>query len=68
MVAEYVGPTATIILQPDGSQAVLPGLQRVQQAPVHHPAFGTYRQRGEALGIPIVAFDCVQPVGEGPGG
>ncbi len=33
-------------------------LQRVQ-VEVSDPRWGTYRQRGEALGIPILAFDCV---------
>ena len=29
------------------------------QVEVSDPRWGTYRQRGEALGIPILAFDCV---------
>jgi hypothetical protein len=29
------------------------------QAEITDPRWGTYRQRGQALGIPILAFDCV---------
>lgn len=35
-----------------------PPVARVQ-VEVTDPRWGTYRQRGQALGIPILAFDCV---------
>ncbi|EFN55802.1 hypothetical protein CHLNCDRAFT_145288 [Chlorella variabilis] len=59
LLAEYVGPTATITLQHDGSTHIEPGLHRPPLVEVSDPRWGTYRQRGEALGIPILAFDCV---------
>lgn len=55
----YVGPTATITLLPDGGTHAEPGLHRPPAAEVSDPRWGTYRQRGTALGIPIFAFDCV---------
>jgi hypothetical protein len=55
----YVGPTATITLLPDGSTRTEPGLHRPPAAEVSDPRWGSYRQRGAALGIPICAFDCV---------
>lgn len=56
---------ATIVLHrgPDTRVQVLPGLVLVPQAPVEHPRWGLYKQRGEAMGIPIMAFDCVSQVG-----
>jgi hypothetical protein len=35
------------------------GVPCMLQADVSDPRWGTYRQRGEALGIPVMAFDCV---------
>lgn len=58
IVGEYVGPTATLTVTVGGTR-VVPGLHRVPQANVTHPVFGTYRQRGEVMGVPIMAFDCV---------
>ena len=56
-----MGATATITLLPGGGgdASVEPGLHRRQHAPPPHPVWGAYRQRGDALGIPILAYDCV---------
>lgn len=64
-LADYVGPEATLVLHdgPDARVQVLPGLVHVPQEQVVHPRWGLYKQRGEAMRIPIMAFDCVSQVG-----
>ena len=59
LLAEYAGDAATITLPADGDAQVEPGLHRPPQGEVTDPRWGTYRRRGEALGMPICAFDCV---------
>ena len=50
---------STLTLLPSGGVRHDPGLQPPPPARVTDARWGTYRQRGAACGIPVLAFDCV---------
>ncbi len=57
VLLELVGPDATVELVHDAPPRVVPGIQRgivpLDERPTP-PEWGSYRQRGEAQGVPIM--------------
>ncbi|GLC50836.1 hypothetical protein PLESTB_000437300 [Pleodorina starrii] len=56
LVGEYVGPSAALEVLPDGSLRVSGW---TAAAPQPKPEWGQYCRRGEALGIEIWSYECV---------
>jgi hypothetical protein len=57
IIGEYCGASAELRACPDGSLVACP-LKSISEV---KPEWGQYKKRAEALGISIMAYDCVKP-------